>query len=641
MSYDKDVVYDLLAKTGAVELKTHSLVDTSESEEQDAVGGSELTALETVLQTLSAVVKKRKAELSDVTLLEDGFAVPMSEFLSYGKRSEALQSVVEAVEKLSDERNALQNALQKARKEIKTYNLYKGIKRKFSDFAPTKNTVITLGTVSENKSEELETLLSEQSAYEKLAVENRTAVYCVVFHKSERELSDKLSEIGFIPCPFHQEISGEEAYKNALQKEENCLAELERNETELYAFKEQIKPLKCYADYLGFVEEKRLSDRKAKQTEKTFWLEGYVPENQQERVETELKNAHVTTYYEFADVPEDEIPPTVMENNKVVKNFESITNMYSAPSSKELDPNTVMAFFYSLFLGFIMGDLGYGLIMLLGGLIVYKKTERDCGLKRLAGVFAVGGIFAVIWGFLFNSCLGLPLPFMKAVMPNAEKDNWQFVGIAVPSVLIISLLLGVFQLLAGYVMKAVQCFKRKEIAGGIFEGLLWAFFSLGVGLAIVGFTDEMKLPTLKTVGGLIAGISLALAVLTAGYKEKFFGKFTKGFGAAYGVINYASDILSYARLYGLMLSGVVIAEIVSDFSVGLITGGNVILAILGIVLMLFGHGFNLAIGLLGAYIHDARLQYVEFYGKFFEGEGELFTPLGSKRKYVYLTDGKE
>ena len=125
-------------------------------------------------------------------------------------------------------------------------------------------------------------------------------------------------------------------------------------------------------------------------------------------------------------------------------------------------------------------------------------------------------------------------------------------------------------------------------------------------------------------------------MLTAGHGQKFFARFTKGFGAAYGVINYASDVLSYARLYGLLLSGAVIANIVSTYAMGFITGGNVIVAVLGVMLMVAGHAFNLAMSLLGAYIHDARLQYVEFFGKFYEGEGELFTPLGSSQKYVYL-----
>ena len=139
-----------------------------------------------------------------------------------------------------------------------------------------------------------------------------------------------------------------------------------------------------------------------------------------------------------------------------------------------------------------------------------------------------------------------------------------------------------------------------------------------------------------TIGAIIAGESLVLEMIRAGRKEKFFKKFTKAFGAVYGIINYASDILSYARLYGLMLSGAVIAQIIATYSGQFLVSGNVALMILGIVILLIGHGFNLVMNLLGAYIHDARLQYVEFYGRFFEGEGEPFKPLGSNRKHIYL-----
>jgi V/A-type H+-transporting ATPase subunit I len=178
--------------------------------------------------------------------------------------------------------------------------------------------------------------------------------------------------------------------------------------------------------------------------------------------------------------------------------------------------------------------------------------------------------------------------------------------------------------------------RRGDVIGGLCEGVTWAVFAVGVALAIVGFVEESNLSSLANVGAIIAAVGLGAAVLTAGRKEKFFGKFTKGFGAAYGIINYASDILSYARLYGLMLSGAVIAQIVSRYGVQFVTSGNVLLIVLGIFIMIVGHAFNLAMSLLGAYIHDARLQYVEFYGRFFEGEGELFTPLGSEHKYISL-----
>ena len=311
--------------------------------------------------------------------------------------------------------------------------------------------------------------------------------------------------------------------------------------------------------------------------------------------------------------------------------------MYSPVGYREFDPNTVMAFFYAVFLGFIMGDIGYGLLMTVLGGFVYFRIKRDTGMKRLAGVFAVGGIFAVIWGLLFNSIFGITMTFMPTVMPDAKDDMWLLMGIKIPAVLIISLLIGIVQLCAGYVCRAVQCWRRKQIWDGILDGMVWAVFTLGVGLALIGLTEGLSV-TLAYAGGITAGVMLVIAMLTAGRKEKLLGKFTKGFGAAYGVINFASDVLSYARLYGLMLSGAVIAQIVSQYSVDFFFSGNALLIILGVVLMLVGHAFNLAIGLLGAYIHDARLQYVEFYGRFFEGEGELFAPLGAKHKYIYLNN---
>jgi V/A-type H+-transporting ATPase subunit I len=357
----------------------------------------------------------------------------------------------------------------------------------------------------------------------------------------------------------------------------------------------------------------------------------------EEQVGAAISEVSGAVYYEFSQPSKDEMPPTLMRNKPLVNSFETITNMYSPPNARELDPTIIMSIFYSLFLGFIMADIGYGLLMLLGGGAIWLKTRnRPTGITGIAGVFAVGGIFAIIWGFLFNSLFGIQISGMNTIMPDAQKDMWSLAGIHVPAVLVISMVIGTVQLCAGYICRAIQCWRRGQIIDGLCDGVTWAVFSVGAALAIVGFVEEANLSILATVGGILAAVGLVAAILTAGRKEKFFGKFTKGFGAAYGVINYASDILSYARLYGLMLSGAVIAQIVSQYGVQFILSGNVAFAILGVLLMLVGHAFNLAMSLLGAYIHDARLQYVEFYGRFYEGEGQLFAPLGSKHKYVYV-----
>lgn len=646
MSYDKDVILNALQRTGAVEVKLHA--DTENTVALPA-GGEELRAylasVEAALSVLSTEVENyNKNNNIKSGFLKDGFDVSYSDFMSARDKKAETDALVARINALADEKNTLTNAVFKTQRTLAAARIYSCVNLPLNAFRDTLHTRAKLGVLpAASRDAFIEAAESlPLTAYEILASDAESTLLYVAAHKDEAAAAEAvLSDCGFTPCPFEGEKSGEEVYASLKEEAGAQLRALKANEYAMYELNAYIRPLKIYCDYLGFeLEKEELSD-KLRATERTFLLEAYVPEEATEAVKETLLSVTKAAYFEFGEPAEDEIPPTLMKNNAAVRNFEEITNMYSPPNYRELDPNTVMAFFYSLFLGFIMGDIGYGILMMLGGgLIWYKKRGRESGMKRLSAVFAIGGFFAVVWGVLFNSLFGLSLPFIKTVMPDAQSDMWSFAGISVPSVLVISLIIGVVQLFAGYMCRAAQEWHRGNIWDGICDGGVWALFSLGAGLAIVGFIDEANVPILAKIGGITAGASLLAAMLTAGRKAKAFGKVSKGFGAAYSVINYASDILSYARLYGLMLSGAVIAQIVSQYAVGFITGGNVLLAVLGILLMVVGHAFNLAMSLLGAYIHDARLQYVEFYGKFFEGEGELFAPLGSQHKYIYLQPSK-
>jgi V/A-type H+-transporting ATPase subunit I len=556
-----------------------------------------------------------------------------------GDKKEYYDSVVEKIRALIDEKNALKGELVKAQKNAQALDIYQTIRLPFSVFNSTQNTKNRLGVVPTASFDALQNALSEMElcAVETLAQTSESVLLFVVAHKqAEGEMSGVLSAFGFADCPYTGEQSGEQAYQSAVKKCEDITSALKENAIAMYALKEEIRGLKVYLDYNYYLLEKEETNGKLSTTQTTFIFEAFVPAPSEEKVKNAIDSLGGVNYYEFSEPLDTDEPPTLLKNNAVVGSFEGITNTYSAPNYREFDPNTVMSFFYSLFMGFIIGDAGYGFLMLLiGGLLWAKHLKRPTGMSRLAGAFALGGLFAIMWGALFNSFFGFMI-LPSTVMPNPQTDMWLLAGIKVPSVLIIAMELGIFQIFVGYICKAWQHFRRGEVLDGIFSGVLWAIFSVGLALAIVGFVEEANLPFLATYGGITAGVALGLAVITAGWKEKFFGKFTKGFGAAYGVINYASDILSYARLYGLMLSGAVIAQIIATYGGGFIVSGNILLVILGVVIMLVGHAFNLVMNLLGAYIHDARLQYVEFYGRFFEGEGELFAPLGSSQKYVYL-----
>lgn len=642
ISYEGDKILDALSKTGAAEIKILEAEENIARPVSDAAAlSSRLEEAEGALKELVASSERYAKEHKKAFKPEkDGFFVTYEEFMNAEKREEA-EALIAEIKRLTAERVRLGASLASLEKTILSLSPYKDFEILFSAFSNTPRLRVFLGTVENVKEELFETLADAC-----VKTEGNT-VLVVALKEAEKETEEFLRGLDFAPCPFLKEAgTGKELYARLNEEKKDLLREIEKIDEAEFALCENIRFLKVYCDRIAYELEKAESvSEKMLATERVILLEAYAPKESEEEISASLSAVTDSAYFDFVEPEEDEMPPTLMRNNGLTKNFEAITNLYSPPNSKEFDPTTVMGIFYSVFLGFIMGDIGYGLFMLIGGgLLWWKNRVKDNGLKRLAAVFAIGGVFAVIWGFLFDSLFGIAILHMRVMPPLLEGNtNWHVLGIAIPALLIVALEVGVVQLFAGYVCRAIQCWRRGKIWDGIFDGVVWAVFSIGVGLAIAGLVEELNMIILAYVGGIAAGAMLLTAMLTAGRKEKILGKFTKGFGAAYGVINYASDILSYARLYGLMLSGAVIAEIVSGYaltgyggSTGMIVSGNAGLAVLGVVLLLLGHLLNLALSLLGAYIHDARLQYVEFYGRFYEGEGELFSPLGSKHAHVFI-----
>ncbi|MCD8201334.1 MAG: V-type ATP synthase subunit I [Clostridia bacterium] len=642
MARDRKLLLDALHRTGAVEIKFHAEEEgLSYGTADETEKRSELSSMEAALDILCRAAEEGdKARKIKEDLSRDGFIVSYSEFVSAKNFRDEATAAREKINTLCDERNVLEAELSGVSRKMREAETYSSLDEKTGNFAGTAHADAKLGTVPTTNLDAVREYAAREplSDMETLAETADEALVLFVCHKSVSGAAESvLSSCSFTACALDADKSGREAYEGARAERERILLKLTKNEEELYGLRDKIRPLKIYTDYMRFEIEKSESGEKMLETEHTFMLEAYVPKDAQGRVSEAIDSCMGTVYYEYSEPTEDEMPPTLMRNKTVFANFETITNMYSPPNSREFDPTIVMAFFYSLFMGFIMADVGYGVIMLVAGTIVWYRTKaKKSGLNSLSGVFAVGGVFAMAMGAMCNSWFGYSIEAYAAVIPDAQSAMWSFAGIDVPAVLIIAMVVGCVQLAAGYVCRTIQCMKKGDIGGGIWEGMTWTIFAVGACLALIGVTKEFHADILMYVGAIMAGVGLVAAMCTAGRKEKVVGKFTKGFGALYSIINFASDILSYARLYGLMLSGAVVAQLVTGYSIEFFASGKVGMIILAVIILLVGHGFNLAMGLLSAYIHDARLQYVEFYGKFFEGEGELFAPIGSGNQHIYL-----
>lgn len=657
---------DALQKTGAVQIRICEELDgtVTEADTEDfAVISARKEKTDTALAYIDGVYSEHPAT-GDVKPVADGFTVDVEEFASVMQKENNLLGIADEIEEKQGIISAGKAHLAEIAALTEEYGRYKAVENKFSDFNDTASLKIYLGTMPHAKTADVSAVIVKNGRTELKVLDNGTAgasdVVCVFAMKDVAEdVYAALTENGFQDCPFKGK---NETVRQAVL---NLANERKKAENDVYLAVNRIKELavnvrslKILSDRYSFELEKNRDDGTFRKTEKTFVMSAFVPEKLKERVEQAVQSVTKKYVLEFSEPNADEVVPTYMDNKKAASQFEFVTNMYSVPKYGGLDPNGVMGFFFSLFMGVITADWGYGILMSLACFIFAKK--KSGGLARLAKVLAYGGLFAIPFGILFDSFFGYAIIHkicnvtMGAGNPyevfydanlNAISSFSSLKGISIPTLLLWSLLFGCIHIMVGYILKAITEFRRGNVVGALGDGVSWAVFM--VGLAVFAFSaidgvDAVISTPMQTVGLVLLVGALSVAVSMAVVKGKGISRFTNGFVSVYGIINLLSDVLSYARLYGLMLSGAQIASIFTNtLAIEMLFPSGIIGIIFGVIIIVAGNIFNLAMNVLGAYIHDSRLQYVEFFGKFYEGDGELFRPLGSEFTHVTLVRESE
>ena len=395
----------------------------------------------------------------------------------------------------------------------------------------------------------------------------------------------------------------------------------EETKQQLRALAEGYDKLELLADTIAVALQRRDAYDALARTASTFTLEGWLPKAKVERVQQELEKITDALYIQVREAEEDEVIPVTFHNNKFVQPFEMVTEMYAMPNGRSLDPNPLMAPFYFAFFGMMMSDAGYGLIMAAVLFLAVKFINPRGETRKLMLVIALGGISTIFWGIMMGGFFGLPVP---ALMFNPMEEPI--------SMLILCFALGVVQIIVGLAAAAYLNFRRRDWKAAVFDQITWIMILVGACL--------LFLPGLSTVGTYLAIAGAAGILLMKGRgKRNPLARLASGLGELYNVTSYFSDILSYSRLFALGLATGIIAQVIN--SIAAIMGGNIIGGFFMVIVLIAGHLLNLLINVLGAFVHASRLQYIEFFGKFFEEGGRPFVPLAYRPKHVQVIPSEE
>lgn len=534
-----------------------------------------------------------------------------------------ISSIIDEIEKKEAENQEILN-------KVSELLPYKAIDLPLEDLKLTKFSKIYLGTIPQRYKENFEELLKENDSvyFDVLHTDKNYAYYLIICHKSDDEdVIDAFRKMGFTLVNFKEKGTINENINSLRERKSQNLDSIDTLNKELKNYLKYLDDFKIYYEYQSNEKLKVISSEKFLRTKNLDLIEGYVPSKFLKSFEDAIQLICGDDYYLYkkeADRNSHEVP-IMLKNNKFVGPFEMLTEMYSMPRYNEIDPTPFFAPFYFIFAGIMIGDLGYGLLVFIGSLLALKFFNLDKATKRFMTFFNYLSISAMIFGLVFGSFFGgiIPLP----TLINPAED--------IMEMLMLSLLLGGVHIFFALGIKAYMDIRDNKPKDAFYDVGLWYMAligAIGFGLSKAVFMNPIVVKILF-YAMIIAMVGI---VLTGGRSEKTtLAKFGWGVYALYGISSYIGDFVSYLRLMALVLSGSFIGLAVNMIA-GMLFGSSIIGKLFAIVIFLVFQAFNCFLCYLSAYVHTARLTYVEMFNKFYEGGGVPFKKMVEDSKYFNI-----
>lgn len=588
----------------------------------------------------------------------------VEQYYNLTDNADSVMSVAQEINDLAKENYELEADIAKTEDSILSMQPWMGYDMPMS-FEGTRKTAVLVGVFPEEYSlsqilESYNSCLSKEGKVqdemyaidvEVVSANAQQTCAAVVCRKECRgEVESLLRNIGFARPTYVTNKAPSVERSELEQRIESDKAKIDGNTARIVKLEKHRELLKFMVDYYSMRIDKYKTLGDINQRKNFFVIFGYVPEKYANRLVCDLEEKYAAAVV-LSDVPEDAQPPVLLKNNKLSEPVETVLETYSMPNKHEIDPTFIMSLFYYFLFGMMLSDAGYGLLMIIGcAFVILRYPNMETGMKKTMKMFFYCGISTFVWGILFGGFFGDAVTVISTTFfgTTLRVPPLWFEPIKDPMrMLVFSFAVGILHLFVGLGIKFYQMAKEGDLKGAIYDVVFW-YLLVGGGvvylLSMQMFIDMAGLnfilpPAAGKAAAICAGIGAVGIILFAGRSSRNPGKrIAKGLYELYGVTSYLSDILSYSRLLALGLATGVIAQVFNQM--GSMFGSGVLGAICFTLVFVIGHTLNMAINLLGAYVHTNRLQFVEFFGKFYEGGGEKFKPFSAKTNYFKFKEEK-
>lgn len=562
--------------------------------------------------------------------------------LMEGKRTLSFSEIDGLVEKsnwkqtytsLKDKENLLSqlyNEKSKYETEIAFLKNWENFDASFKDLKNLKMVSYFVGTIAKQYGEAFKSDFEAAVTagyYEILNVDNQDMYLLAIVNKEDMENTyEIMKRYGFNSLPLTYDENPKKLIQNYSSRINSICKELEDARNEIMSYEQRLPELELAFDYYSNGLIRMNASMNFLKTGNVIAIVGWNPSDLNNELDSAVKASVGGNYVlTFNEVSEDEIEevPIRLKNNKMVTAFESITEMYSLPLYNEIDPTPLLTPFYFAFFGMMVGDAGYGIVVTIGAILALRFFKLDEKTKNFVRFFFYLGIASTIFGAIYGSYFGDAIKIPGLINPGKDINT----------ILIMSIVFGVIQIFFGLGIKAYMIIRDGKYLEAFYDVGSWVMTLVGAGLFGAGSMIGLP-PSGITIAKYVMFAGMILIVATQGRAAKSFGaRLGSGLYALYGITSYVGDLVSYTRLMALGIAGGSIAGalnlLISYFP-------GISLFIVGPIFFVLAQVFNLLLSLLGAYVHTCRLQYVEFFSKFYGGGGKPFTPLKFLNKYIEL-----